>query len=130
MRGWLSCLAKERNSQRQVAPYRELATLFEFYAQFTIVPFDERAASQFDVLRSAKIRIGTMDLKIAAIALDGGKGTRLFELELRTEKSEGRISRLQPTPHLPPASAGGAVESRDCSAKCGPEKMTALNAIG
>ena len=33
------------------------------------IPFDDRAASQFDALRSAKIRIGTMDLKIAAIAL-------------------------------------------------------------
>ena len=44
---------------------------------------------------------------------DGGKRTRLIELELRKEKAEGRISRLQPTPHLPPASAGGAVESRD-----------------
>ena len=69
MRGWLASLAKERTSQRQVAPYRELATLFEFYSQFTIVLFDDRAAIQFDVLRSAKIRIGTMDLKIAAIAL-------------------------------------------------------------
>ncbi|HEV3261242.1 MAG TPA: type II toxin-antitoxin system VapC family toxin [Gemmataceae bacterium] len=31
--------------------------------------FDERAADQFDLLRSAKSRLGTMDLKIAAIAL-------------------------------------------------------------
>ena len=69
MRGWMACLAKERTSQRQVAPYRELAMLFEFYSQFTIMLFDDRAAIQFDALRSAKIRIGTMDLKIAAIAL-------------------------------------------------------------
>ena len=69
MRGWLASLAKERTSQRQVASYRELETLFEFFSQFTIVPFDDRAAVQFDRLRSAKIRIGTMDLKIAAIAL-------------------------------------------------------------
>lgn len=69
MRGWLASLAKERTSQRQVAPYRELATLFEFYSQFTIALFDDRAANQFDILRSARIRNGTMDLKIAAIAL-------------------------------------------------------------
>ncbi len=69
LRGWLACLAKERTSHRQVAPYQELATLFEFYSQFTIVAFDIPAANQFDVLRAAKIRIGTMDLKIAAIAL-------------------------------------------------------------
>jgi hypothetical protein len=41
------------------------------------------------------------------------KGDGLFDLELRNEKAEGRISRLQPTPHLPPASAGGPVEYRD-----------------
>ena len=69
MRGWLACLAKERTTQRQVAPYRELARLFEFYSQFTIIPFDDRAAIQFDALRSATIRIGTMDLKIASIAM-------------------------------------------------------------
>ena len=69
MRGWLASLAKERISQRKVVPYRELANLFEFYSQFTVVLFDDRAADRFDALRSAKIRIGTMDLKIAAIAL-------------------------------------------------------------
>lgn len=69
MRGWMASLAKERTSQRQVASYRELATLFEFFSQFAIIPFDDRAADQFDALRSAKIRIGTMDLKIAAIAM-------------------------------------------------------------
>ena len=69
MRGWMASIAKEKTAQRQVPSYRELATLFEFYSQFTIVPFDDRAANQFDVLRAAKIRIGTMDLKIAAIAL-------------------------------------------------------------
>ena len=31
--------------------------------------FDERAADQFEHLRQAKVRIGTMDLKIACIAL-------------------------------------------------------------
>jgi len=31
--------------------------------------FDTRAAEEFDRLRSERIRIGTMDLKIAAIAL-------------------------------------------------------------
>lgn len=34
-----------------------------------IVLFDERAAEQFDNLRTSKIRLGAMDLKIAAIAL-------------------------------------------------------------
>jgi tRNA(fMet)-specific endonuclease VapC len=69
MRGWLAAIAKERQAKRQVTAYRELAQLFEFFAEFTIIPFDDAAAERFDQLRSAKIRIGTMDLKIAATAL-------------------------------------------------------------
>jgi len=69
LRGWLATIARERSVRRQVPAYRELAKLFEFFAEFEIVTFDERAADQFDQLRSARLRIGTMDLKIAATAL-------------------------------------------------------------
>jgi tRNA(fMet)-specific endonuclease VapC len=69
MRGWLATIAKERSVRRQITPYRELAYLFEFFAEFTIALLDERAAAQFETLRASKIRLGTMDLKIAAIAL-------------------------------------------------------------
>ena len=69
MRGWLAAIAKERSALRQVLGYRELALLFEFYQEFEIVPFDDAAAQQFDDLRRQKLRIGTMDLKIAATAL-------------------------------------------------------------
>lgn len=67
MRGWLTSIAKERASQRQVRAYRELTSLFEFFAVFQITTFDEEAARMFDELRTARIRIGTKDLKIAAI---------------------------------------------------------------
>jgi tRNA(fMet)-specific endonuclease VapC len=69
MRGWLAAIGKERHARRQVVGYRELARLFDYFRAFTILPFDERAADQFDNLRAAKIRLGTMDLKITAIAL-------------------------------------------------------------
>jgi tRNA(fMet)-specific endonuclease VapC len=69
MRGWLAVIAKEKTALRQVAGYRELALLFEFYQEFEIVAFDETAARKFDELRKRKIRIGTRDLKIAASAL-------------------------------------------------------------
>jgi tRNA(fMet)-specific endonuclease VapC len=69
MRGWLAAIAKERTAMRQVVGYRELARLFQFYQEFEIVPFDEAAARQFDELRAQRLRLGTMDLKIAAIAL-------------------------------------------------------------
>jgi tRNA(fMet)-specific endonuclease VapC len=69
MRGWLAVIAKEKTALRQVAGYRELAKLFEFYQEFETIAFDEAAARQFDKLRSKRLRIGTMDLKIAATTL-------------------------------------------------------------
>lgn len=38
-------------------------------SQWAIVDFDEEAAEQFVWLRNLRLRIGTMDLKMAAIAL-------------------------------------------------------------
>jgi tRNA(fMet)-specific endonuclease VapC len=69
MRGWLAVIAKEKQAIRQVIGYAELAKLFEFYQEFEIVLFDEAAARQFDDLRTQRLRVGTMDLKIAATAL-------------------------------------------------------------
>jgi len=72
MRGWLAAIARERSAERQVSAYRELANLFNFFADFDIIHFEEAAADQFNVLRKAKLRLGTMDLKIAATVLVHG----------------------------------------------------------
>lgn len=69
MRGWLAVIAKEKTAIRQVAGYQELIKLFDFYQEFEIVPFDEPAARRFDMLRAQRLRLGTMDLKIAATTL-------------------------------------------------------------
>ncbi len=69
MRGWLAAIAKERLPARQVRAYRELADLFIFFASYSIAPFDDKAAMQFEELTRQRIRVGTMDLKIAATAL-------------------------------------------------------------
>ena len=67
MRGWLSSIAKERQARRQIASYRDLGGLFEFYAAFEIAPFDDAAADVFE--RFNRIRISAADRKIAAIAI-------------------------------------------------------------
>ena len=67
MRGWMASIAKERRPIRQVGPYRELAALFDFFADFEIVTFDEAAVAIFETFGG--IQIGTMDKKIAAIAI-------------------------------------------------------------
>jgi len=52
-----------------VFAYGELAHLFQYFRAFTIVAFDDLAADQFEMLRSNEARLGTMDRKIASIAL-------------------------------------------------------------
>lgn len=46
-----------------------MGRLIDVLSNWDIVAFDERAADRFADLRRERIRIGTMDLKIAAIAL-------------------------------------------------------------
>jgi tRNA(fMet)-specific endonuclease VapC len=71
-RGWFAVIARHREVRRHVKAYRELLELNKFHSGWTILPFDETAADQFDLLRAARVRIGTMDLKIASIALVHG----------------------------------------------------------
>ena len=69
MRGWLAVIARWSDPQRQVPAYRELSKLNDFYSRWTLVDFYERAAQECVRLRRLLPRIGTMDLKIASIAL-------------------------------------------------------------
>jgi tRNA(fMet)-specific endonuclease VapC len=76
MRGWLGLIRRYSDVHRQVAAYERLLRLFDFFAQWQILPFDQAAADQFTRLRRQGIRIGTMDLKIASIVVVRG-GTLL-----------------------------------------------------
>jgi tRNA(fMet)-specific endonuclease VapC len=69
MKGWLAVINRERQALQQVTGYRELARLFDFFLSYHIAPFDEAAAVRFNDLRQSKIRVGTSDLKIAAVAI-------------------------------------------------------------
>jgi len=69
MRGWLAAIHRVQDVRRQVTYYSRLVGLVRFYANWRILPFDDLAAEEFQRLRSLRVRIGTMDFKIAAIAL-------------------------------------------------------------
>lgn len=69
MRGWLAVVQSARSLSQQVAAYQRLHRLIEFFARGRVLPFDERAASRYEEMRRGRIRIGAMDLRIAAIAL-------------------------------------------------------------
>jgi tRNA(fMet)-specific endonuclease VapC len=69
MRGWMATIAKANSLSLQIEAYRWLDHALDFYSKNTLISFNERAAEKFKQLKGARIRIGTMDLKIAAIAL-------------------------------------------------------------
>lgn len=69
MRGWLAAIHRTRDVHGQILYYTRLTGLIEFFSRWQILPFNEPAADRFVDLRKSGIRIGTMDLKIAAITL-------------------------------------------------------------
>lgn len=52
-------------------PYERLERLVGFWNLWHLLPFDESAAAEFEDLRR-QVRVGSQDLKIAAIALVHG----------------------------------------------------------
>ena len=49
-----------------------LGQVFKSYGTTAILPFDAAAGAAFDSLTALRIRVGTMDLRIASIALSRG----------------------------------------------------------
>jgi tRNA(fMet)-specific endonuclease VapC len=69
MRGWLAAINRARSVHDQPLYYARLTGLVDFYSRWHVVSFHDAAADRFVALRKEGIRIGTTDLKIAAIAL-------------------------------------------------------------
>ena len=72
MRGWLAGIRRARNVDDQVRPYDQLIALVQFFQAWEILRFDAAAAQRYRDLRRQRVRIGSMDLKIASIALQHG----------------------------------------------------------
>jgi tRNA(fMet)-specific endonuclease VapC len=69
MRGWMAFLARMRSIDEQVFAYETLKQYFDYFKTLTVIEFDKNAAEIYKNLKSNKIRIGSMDLKIASIAI-------------------------------------------------------------
>jgi tRNA(fMet)-specific endonuclease VapC len=65
----LSVLAQSRSLDEQVEAYRRLKRLLGNYLKIEVLEFDARAAAEFQRLRRLRLKVGVMDMKIAAIAL-------------------------------------------------------------
>ncbi len=69
MRGWLALIHRTNDVYKQLSAYDQFIGLFQFFAKWKVLPFDQAAADEFVRLRALRVRIATMDLKIAATAL-------------------------------------------------------------
>ena len=67
--GWTAYIAKARKTEGAVRGYIRLNSILKDFSSSQVLLFDELAANIFDDLRRQRIRVGTMDLRIAAIAL-------------------------------------------------------------
>jgi tRNA(fMet)-specific endonuclease VapC len=72
MRGWLAGIRRAREISKQVRPYDQLINLIRFFQAWEVLRFDENAAERFQEFLRQRVRIGTLDLKIASIALEQG----------------------------------------------------------
>ena len=67
--GWNAYLNRARGAAGIVRAYEMFEQILTDFAAVQVAPFDDAAAVQFDSLRARRVRIATMDLRIAAIAI-------------------------------------------------------------
>jgi len=67
--GWFALINRQKAEMAQTTAYAQFLKSLETLVKFAILPFDEDAARVFERLQERRIRIGTMDLKLASICL-------------------------------------------------------------
>jgi tRNA(fMet)-specific endonuclease VapC len=73
IRGWLKIVSRSSSDFEQLTfGYGQLNRNLNFYRTKTVLDFNTAAATQFQEFLRQKIRAGTQDLRIAAIALSLG----------------------------------------------------------
>jgi tRNA(fMet)-specific endonuclease VapC len=70
--GWNAYLNRARMMPGVVSAYQMFQDILGDFASMQVLPFDEDAGNRFEMLRHQRVRIGTMDLRIASIALARG----------------------------------------------------------
>ena len=69
LHGWVTFIRRSKAGPAQIAGYARLQGCIAALHKLDILAFDREAADRFAALERQRIRIGTMDLKIAAICL-------------------------------------------------------------
>jgi len=68
--GWYTLLRQAKDARRLVRAYQELADTVPFLASWQILPLTDAAMTRYQTLKTLKLPIGTMDLRIAAVVLE------------------------------------------------------------
>lgn len=66
--GWYSQIRRAKNDAQTLRAYAALQQAVEFLGRVRILPMDQEALEQFHTFRKGKYRIGSNDLRMAAIA--------------------------------------------------------------
>jgi tRNA(fMet)-specific endonuclease VapC len=67
--GWNAYSVRKSNSESLVRTYFEFEKILRDFSVMQLLSFDRKAAEVFDELNQQKLRVGSMDLRIAAIAI-------------------------------------------------------------
>jgi tRNA(fMet)-specific endonuclease VapC len=67
--GWYAQLRQAKGPEKLAWAYRQLAANVRFLARVKILDFDEGAIERYVQLKRLRLKIGKMDLQIAATAL-------------------------------------------------------------
>lgn len=89
IRGRMALLGRQPSSARLVEAYRHFHAAVRFFQSINIVAFDLDCAQRVEELRALRLRVGTLDLRIAATALVHG-----FTLVTRNRQDFGKVPNL------------------------------------
>jgi tRNA(fMet)-specific endonuclease VapC len=89
LRGRLAALARHRSGSLHVAAFARLVASVRLSNQLPIVPFDDACDREFQQLMASRLRVGSQDLRIAAVAL-----VNRLTLLTRNRRDFGRVPGL------------------------------------
>jgi len=67
--GWNTYISRARDQSGVIRGYRRFERIIADFAAAQLLPFDSSAAARFELLRTQRVRVATMDLRIASIGL-------------------------------------------------------------
>jgi tRNA(fMet)-specific endonuclease VapC len=90
MYGRLSEIKKATSAISLITAYSRLEITLDYFKSVRVLPFDQNAYTSFESLIRQKLRVGTQDLRIAAIALSVNG-----IVVTRNQKDFGQVPNLQ-----------------------------------